>query len=116
VFRRRPLAALLVALNLGVWCLAVPGSAGAYAQPSSLADGHDYSNVCPPRPADSSSTDAQVVELVALEQEQADACVRSEQQDATSQGWTEFGSIVALTIGLVLTVAVVAGVVVILWR
>jgi hypothetical protein len=92
-----------------------PAVAGAYSQPSGLTT-PDVSAVCPPRPADSTSADAQVVELVTLEQAAADGCARSEQLAATSTGWSQFGSVVALTVGLVLIVVVVAGVVVVLWR
>jgi hypothetical protein len=104
-----------VALNLGVWCLAVPASAGAYPAPSALNNAADAA-VCPPRPADTTSTVPADVELTTLAQEVADGCDRSVQADASSQGWSEFGSVVLLTVGLVLIVVAVAGVVVVLWR
>jgi len=105
---------LLVLANLVVWALGVPASASAYSLPSGLVG--DYATVCPARPADSTSVDPEVVELVDVEQELSDGCVRAEQQDATSQGWAEFGTIVVLTVGLVLIVLAVAVAVVILWR
>jgi hypothetical protein len=104
-----------VAFNLGVWCLAVPASAGAYPAPSGLNNGAD-STVCPPRPADTTSTVAADVELTTIGQELADACDRAEQQSATAQGWSEFGDIALLTVGLVVIVVLTAGVVVVLWR
>jgi hypothetical protein len=112
---RHGLAVVLVLANLGVWCLAVPASAGAYPAPSGLDNSAD-SAVCPPRPADTTSTTSTDIELTTVEQELADECDRTEQQDATEQGWTEFDGIALLTIGLVVIVVGVAGVVVVLWR
>jgi hypothetical protein len=111
---RRLLTVGLMLANLGVWCLAVPASAGAYPAPSGLDNGADAA-VCPPRPADSTGNTGDV-ELTTIAQELADGCDRDVQADASEQGWTEFAGIVGLTVGLVLIVVGVAAAVVVLWR
>jgi hypothetical protein len=64
-----------------------PNYAGAYPLPAALSDGHDYSGVCPPRPADAvAGADALTVAAVTSAQELADACVRGEQWHAADAG------------------------------
>lgn len=104
----------MTALLISTACLLAPGVAGAYPEPSGLSNSAAAA-VCPPRPADTTSTTSTDVELTTVEQELADLCDRTEQQDTVSQGWSEFGAIALLTVGVVLIVAGVARTVVSLW-
>lgn len=64
--------------GLGLWGWSA-SEVLAYSQPSGLT-GHDYSAVCPPRPADApEGATVSEVALVTIAQELADSCARREQ-------------------------------------
>ncbi|MGC2652111.1 MAG: hypothetical protein WA317_00590 [Mycobacterium sp.] len=72
---------VFVVVVLPVVSAAWPASALAYAEPARVAAGPQFPAVCPPRPADAgTSAGAEVVALVTVAQELADACTLGQQQ------------------------------------
>jgi hypothetical protein len=82
----RPIGLCLVACLL-LWAGLgyVAAEALAYAVPSGL-ESERYAALCPPRPAEYGGTDETVAQLVTLEQQGSDACVRREQLAAQEHG------------------------------